>query len=57
MSPEDWDAQLDVNLKASFFLCRAIGQEMMSTGKGGRIITFASLGGLLAWPAASGSAA
>jgi NAD(P)-dependent dehydrogenase (short-subunit alcohol dehydrogenase family) len=42
VSPEDWDVQLDVNLKASFFLCRAIGREMISTGKGGRIITFAS---------------
>jgi NAD(P)-dependent dehydrogenase (short-subunit alcohol dehydrogenase family) len=42
VSSEDWDHQIDVNLKASFFLCRAAGQEMISAGRGGRIITFAS---------------
>lgn len=42
VSPEDWDHQIDVNLKASFFLCRAVGQAMISAGTGGRIITFAS---------------
>jgi NAD(P)-dependent dehydrogenase (short-subunit alcohol dehydrogenase family) len=40
----DWDAQLDVNLKATFFLCRAAGQAMIATGNGGRIVTVSSQG-------------
>lgn len=40
----DWDAQLDTNLKATFFLCRAVGRAMTAAGRGGRIITFSSQG-------------
>jgi NAD(P)-dependent dehydrogenase (short-subunit alcohol dehydrogenase family) len=40
----DWDFQVDVNLKAAFFLCRAAGKAMIEQGKGGRIITFTSQG-------------
>jgi NAD(P)-dependent dehydrogenase (short-subunit alcohol dehydrogenase family) len=39
----DWDAQLDVNLKASFFLCREVAEAMRTRG-GGSIVTFASQG-------------
>ncbi len=42
VTPEDWDAQLDVNLKASFFLNKAVGEAMIATGRGGRIINFTS---------------
>lgn len=38
----DWDLQLDVNLKASFFLDRAAGSAMIAAGRGGRIINFTS---------------
>lgn len=38
----DWDLQHDVNLKASFFLNRAVGQTLVSLGRGGRIINFTS---------------
>jgi len=44
VTEEDWDLQLDVNLKASFFLCRAAARAMREQGKGGRIITFSSQG-------------
>jgi NAD(P)-dependent dehydrogenase (short-subunit alcohol dehydrogenase family) len=44
VTEEDWDAQHDVNLKATFFLCREAGQAMIATGRGGRIITFSSQG-------------
>jgi NAD(P)-dependent dehydrogenase (short-subunit alcohol dehydrogenase family) len=44
VTEEDWDTQLDVNLKATFFLCRAAGQRMIAAGHGGRIITFSSQG-------------
>jgi len=40
----DWDAQMDVNLKATFFLCRAAGRAMVMAGDGGRIITVSSQG-------------
>ena len=40
----DWDFQVDVNLKAAFFLCRAAARSMIEAGKGGRIITFSSQG-------------
>jgi NAD(P)-dependent dehydrogenase (short-subunit alcohol dehydrogenase family) len=38
----DWDAQVDVNLKATFFLARAVGKQMVMSSSGGTIILFAS---------------
>jgi NAD(P)-dependent dehydrogenase (short-subunit alcohol dehydrogenase family) len=53
VTEDDWDLQLDVNLKASFFLDRAAGDAMVAAGRGGRIINFTS-GAWLTGPA-SGS--
>jgi NAD(P)-dependent dehydrogenase (short-subunit alcohol dehydrogenase family) len=44
VTEDDWDFQLDVNLKATFFLARTVAEEMTSAGKGGRIILFSSQG-------------
>ncbi|MCY4103667.1 MAG: SDR family oxidoreductase [bacterium] len=44
VTPEDWDAQNDVNMKATFFLNRAVGNAMIAAGGGGRIINFSSGG-------------
>ena len=44
VTEEDWDIQLDTNLKATFFLCRAAAEAMVEQGHGGRIITFTSQG-------------
>lgn len=44
VTEDDWDFQLDVNLKAAFFLCRAAATAMIEAGKGGRIVTFSSQG-------------
>lgn len=44
ITEDDWDVQVDVNLKATFFLCRAVGRAMRAQGRGGRIITFTSQG-------------
>ena len=44
VTEDDWDVQLDVNLKAAFFLCRAAANAMRRRGGGGRIITFSSQG-------------
>lgn len=40
----DWDAQFDVNLKATFFLSRAVARGMIARGQGGAIVTFSSQG-------------
>lgn len=50
VTEDDWDLQLDVNLKASFFLNRAAGNLMVAAGDGGRIINFTS-GAFLTGPA------
>jgi len=42
ITEEDWDLQVDVNLKATFFLCRAAAEAMKAQGQGGRIIAFTS---------------
>jgi NAD(P)-dependent dehydrogenase (short-subunit alcohol dehydrogenase family) len=44
VTEEDWDIQLDVNLKAAFFLCRSSARAMVEQGVGGRIIAFTSQG-------------
>jgi NAD(P)-dependent dehydrogenase (short-subunit alcohol dehydrogenase family) len=44
VSEDDWDVQVDINLKATFFLCRAAARAMREQGRGGRIITFTSQG-------------
>lgn len=38
----DWDLQHDVNLKATFFLNRAVGRDLIAAASGGRIINFTS---------------
>ena len=40
----DWDFQHDVNLKAAFFLNRAMAQALRAQGQGGRLINFSSQG-------------
>ena len=44
ITEDDWDFQLDTNLKAGFFLNRASAQLMREQGRGGRIINFTSQG-------------
>jgi NAD(P)-dependent dehydrogenase (short-subunit alcohol dehydrogenase family) len=39
----DWDAVIDLNLKARFFLAQAAAKHMRDTGNGGAIIHIASL--------------
>jgi len=46
MSDEDWDAVLDINLKAAFVACRAAARTMMR-GKFGRIVNIGSTSGVV----------
>jgi 3-oxoacyl-[acyl-carrier protein] reductase/pteridine reductase len=50
LTEEQWDTILDTNLKSQF-LCSQAAAPMLRRGGHGRIINFASLGGILAWPA------
>jgi NAD(P)-dependent dehydrogenase (short-subunit alcohol dehydrogenase family) len=49
LTEEQWDRILDTNLKSQF-LCSQAAESMLRRGGQGRIVNFASLGGLLAWP-------
>ncbi len=40
---EDWDAVMDVNLKALFFTTQAFAREALGTGRGGAVVNIASL--------------
>lgn len=42
-SEADWDAVMDVNLKAVFFSCQAFARAALARGAGGRIVNIASL--------------
>jgi NAD(P)-dependent dehydrogenase (short-subunit alcohol dehydrogenase family) len=44
ITEDDWDAQVDTNLKATFFLNRTVAQALIPAGAGGRIINFTSQG-------------
>lgn len=50
LTEEQWDRILGANLKSQF-LCSQAATPMLRRSGHGRIINFASLGGLLAWPA------
>jgi 2-deoxy-D-gluconate 3-dehydrogenase len=42
-SEADWDAVMDVNIKAAFFLAQAAAKAMLADGRGGKIINIASM--------------
>jgi NAD(P)-dependent dehydrogenase (short-subunit alcohol dehydrogenase family) len=44
VTEEDWELQESVNLRATFFLNRAVARVMRERGRGGRIVNFASQG-------------
>ena len=44
ITEDDWDFQIDTNLKASFFLARRAAGAMIEGGQGGRMILFSSQG-------------
>lgn len=49
VTEENWDAVLDTNLKALFFICQAAGKEMLKKGHGS-IINISSQAGSVALP-------
>lgn len=49
VTPENWDAVLDINLKCLFFMCQAAGREMIKN-RSGCIINISSQAGIVALP-------
>ncbi|GAA2630789.1 SDR family NAD(P)-dependent oxidoreductase [Streptomyces vastus] len=50
ITPEDWQAQLDVNLTGVFHLTQAAARQMVADGTEGRIILTGSWIGSVPWP-------
>jgi 3-oxoacyl-[acyl-carrier protein] reductase len=50
MSDEEWDLQIDVQLRGAFLLSRAVGRQLIEQGHGGRIILIGSTSGNNARP-------
>ncbi|WP_047152887.1 SDR family NAD(P)-dependent oxidoreductase [Aneurinibacillus tyrosinisolvens] len=46
VTEEDWDYIMDLNQKSYFFMCQAVGKEMMKQGYG-KIVNIASVGGVI----------
>jgi NAD(P)-dependent dehydrogenase (short-subunit alcohol dehydrogenase family) len=44
ITEDDWDFQIDINLKATFFLDRAVARFLVEQGDGGAIVNFTSQG-------------
>lgn len=49
VTPENWDAVLDINLRSLFFVCQAAGRQMIKQ-KYGRIVNISSQTGTVAIP-------
>jgi NAD(P)-dependent dehydrogenase (short-subunit alcohol dehydrogenase family) len=47
---EDWDVLMDVNVRATFLACRAVGRRLLARGAGGRIVTVSSQMGVVGYP-------
>ena len=50
LSVSDWDAVLDVNVRATFLVSRAVGRVLLDRGRGGRVVNMSSQMGLVGYP-------
>ena len=57
LSDDEWDLQIDVQLRGAFLLSRAVGRMLIEQGEGGRIILIGSTSGNNARPKAGPHAA
>jgi NAD(P)-dependent dehydrogenase (short-subunit alcohol dehydrogenase family) len=57
MSDEEWDLQIDVQLRGAFLTSRAVGRQLIKQGEGGRIILIGSTSGNNARPLSGAHAA
>ena len=57
LTDDEWDLQIDVQLRGAFLLSRAVGRQLIRQGDGGRIILIGSTSGNNARPNAGPHAA
>jgi NAD(P)-dependent dehydrogenase (short-subunit alcohol dehydrogenase family) len=50
MTTEDFDLLVDVNLRGTFLVCRAVGRRLLENGRGGRIVNMSSQMGSVGYP-------
>jgi len=50
LTDDEWDLQIDVQLRGAFLLSRAVGRQLIAQGQGGRIILIGSTSGNNARP-------
>jgi NAD(P)-dependent dehydrogenase (short-subunit alcohol dehydrogenase family) len=50
VTPADWDAVMDVNLKGAFFMSREMGRHLIGTKRTGSIVSLASTYGIIGFP-------
>lgn len=50
MTDHEWNVQIDVNLKGTFYACRALLPHMIERKQGGAIVNIASAAGWLCYP-------
>jgi NAD(P)-dependent dehydrogenase (short-subunit alcohol dehydrogenase family) len=48
---EDWDAVMAANVRGSWLVCRAVGRQMIESGRGGKVVLVSSTRGVLGHPA------
>jgi NAD(P)-dependent dehydrogenase (short-subunit alcohol dehydrogenase family) len=53
MSLQEWDRVVATDLTGVMLTCRACGREMLADGRGGSVVTVASIAGLVALPGAA----
>lgn len=56
MTDQEWDLQIDVNLKGTFYCCRAVLPHMIQSGRGA-IVNLASVAGWVCYPQGAAYAA
>ena len=40
---KEWDDVMNINVKAAFFMCQAVGRQFIAQGSGGKIVNIASM--------------
>ena len=40
---KEWDDVMNINIKAAFFMCQAVGRQFIAQGSGGKIVNIASM--------------
>jgi NAD(P)-dependent dehydrogenase (short-subunit alcohol dehydrogenase family) len=50
VTPADWDAVMDVNLKGAFFMSREMGRHLIGAKRPGAIVSLASTYGIIDFP-------